>query len=269
MVKFATFVQTIKRHPLTSAFDLSLTITTMAIGVTLALAYDLEELWSDITPRERTICSEELFALGLLFALCATIFIWRRLLEERQDRTKRVLAESELQEQRSLAMADALTGLPNRREFLRCLQVSLDRSAHPTVYLLDLNGFKAINDQFGHACGDEVLKVVALRFKAAARSEDLVARLGGDEFAVLAPSLPSRKQEQSVALRFVQALSDGIEIDSRLHFIGVAIGVASAPLDGSTSTELLQSADMAMYDAKEASHSAVSFFADVKLGQTA
>jgi predicted signal transduction protein with EAL and GGDEF domain len=104
-------------------------------------------------PRERTILKEELCALGLLFIVCATIFVWRRILEERQDRKKRQAAETELQEQWSLAMADPLTGLPNRREFLRVLQPSLDHHEAPTVYLLDLNGFKAINDRFGHEIG--------------------------------------------------------------------------------------------------------------------
>jgi diguanylate cyclase (GGDEF)-like protein len=261
MPTFSNFIETIKRHPLTSAFDLSLAIITMAMGITLALVYDLEAWWSDITPRERTICSEELAGLILLFLACATIFIWRRWLEERQDRSTRHLAESALQEQRSLAMADPLTGLPNRREFLHILE----RTKNPTILLLDLNGFKAINDKHGHATGDDVLKVVASRFRSAARSEDVVARLGGDEFAVIAPTLGSAEDAQQIALRFIRSLTDAIEIHARSHFVGVAIGIAMAPRDGASTIELLRNADLAMYHAKGAGVSNVSFFSNLQM----
>jgi diguanylate cyclase (GGDEF)-like protein len=236
----------------------------MAVGIAFALAYDLEAWWSDITPRERTICTEELCALGALFGLCATIFIWRRLLEERQDRKKRLLAETELEEQRSLAMLDPLTGLPNRRQFIQ----ALERTKDPTVFLLDLNGFKAINDKYGHSTGDDVLKVVASRFKAAARSVDIVARLGGDEFAVVAPFLSSHSAAQQIALRFIRVLADPIEIEARTHFVGVAIGIAMAPRDGSTVVDLLRSADVAMYDAKSSEISNFTFFSNLSVANS-
>jgi diguanylate cyclase (GGDEF)-like protein len=114
-----------------------------------------------------------------------------------------------------------------------------------------------------------VLKIVALRFRAAAKSEDTVARLGGDEFAVIAPSVSSRRQARSIALRFIQVLAEGIEIGGRCHFVGVAVGVAAAPNDGSNAAELVRRADKAMYDAKGSGYSAVSFFGELKLHRSA
>lgn len=250
MLALKKLLRIIRRHPQTSAFDLSLATVAMATGITLAMIYDLEQLWSEMPPRERTICKEEVFALILLFALCATIFVWRRLLEERQDAARWRKAERELREQRSLAMADPLTGLANRREFLRVLESVLAENVGVSVFLLDLNGFKAINDTFGHAAGDEVLVNVAARFRCAARSEDLVARLGGDEFAVVARSVTTFRQARDVGHRFVKALADGIEVNGTIHHVGAAIGIATSPRDGTTPGALLQSADAAMYAAK-------------------
>ncbi len=256
------FFQIIRRHPLTSAFDLSLAAITMALGIGLAFAYDIAALWSDLAPRERDICREEVFALGLLFALCAAIFTWRRLLEERQDHARWQRAENELREQRSLAMSDPLTSLPNRRKFLLALDIAISQKSGATVFLLDLNGFKAINDTFGHATGDEVLKIVASRFREAARSEDMVARLGGDEFAVLAGSVESNQQARDIGHRFVDALTQAVAVDGQIHTVGVALGIAIWPEDGTTSAAIMKSADTAMYQAKRSVASAVSFFED-------
>ncbi len=250
MFALRNLLRIMKRHPQTSVFDLSLAATTMTTGIVLAMVYDLAELWSEMPPREKSICKEEILALILLFVFCAAIFVWRRLLEEHQDAARREKAEFELREQRFLAMADPLTGLPNRREFLRVLELDLSESTGATVVLLDLNGFKTINDTFGHAEGDEVLMAVAARFRSAARSDDVVARLGGDEFAVVTRSISSPQQARDIGQRFIEALANDIEVNGHIHHVGAAFGIATSPQDGITPKALLEAADTAMYIVK-------------------
>jgi diguanylate cyclase (GGDEF)-like protein len=127
-------------------------------------------------------------------------------------------------------------------------------------YLLDLNGFKRVNDKHGHAVGDELLRIVAKRFRAVARKEDLVARLGGDEFAVLACDVESREKATQIGERFVAALSEEITVAGRSHPIGVAIGVALYPEDGRLADEIMHHADLAMYKAKANKPSSLTFF---------
>ena len=102
---------------------------------------------------------------------------------------------------------------------------------HHAFFLLDLDGFKRINDDHGHAVGDRVLRVVAERFKAAPRPVDLLARLGGDEFAVLAYDV-DRRGAAATGDRFMASLSSPISTDRASHPIGVSIGVALIPDDG-------------------------------------
>ncbi len=224
----------VRRHPLTSAFDISLWAVVMMTITWIAFEYDLLMLWGKMTPRERQISIEETIALSLLYMTGLAIFVWRRLLEEKQDHAKWRKTEAELHEQRSLAMVDPLTALPNRREFMAALEKAALRGIIDTaaVYVLDLNGFKAVNDEHGHAAGDEVLQIVAQRFLAQVRDGDLLARLGGDEFAIIAPGVKSRLAASEIGARFASALSTDVTVHGRRHAIGVSIGVAFIPADG-------------------------------------
>jgi diguanylate cyclase (GGDEF)-like protein len=256
----------VRRHPLTSALDISLWAFAMMTVTWLAFEYDLGMLWGEMTPRERHISIEESLALSVLFVAGLAIFIWRRLLEEKQDRTRWGKAEAELHRQRTLAMVDPLTALPNRREFMAALEKTAMRGVDDiaAVYVLDLNGFKAVNDQHVHAVGDEVLQIVARRFLAEVRDGDLLARLGGDEFAVLAPGVKSQHVADEIGFRFASTLSNDVTVDGLRHAIGVAIGVAFIPHDGSTAQDVLHSADLAMYEAKQVGGSALRFFENSK-----
>lgn len=256
----------VRRHPLTSALDISLWAFVMITLTWLAFEYDLAMLWGEMTPREHHISIEELIALSVLYAAGLAIFVWRRLSEEKQDRTRWGKAEAELHEQRTLAMVDPLTALPNRREFMAALEKATLRGVGDiaAVYVLDLNGFKAVNDQHGHAVGDEVLQIVAQRFLAEVRDGDLLARLGGDEFAVLAPGVKSQHVADEIGFRFASTLSNDVTVDGRRHAIGVAIGVAFIPHDGSTAQDVLHCADLAMYEAKQVGVSALRFFENSK-----
>jgi diguanylate cyclase (GGDEF)-like protein len=148
---------------------------------------------------------------------------------------------------------DALTGLVNRRAFLDQLNDALvdpRTDAEPQVLLMDLNGFKEINDRLGHEIGDALLVAFADRLEASLPAETTAARLGGDEFAVLRQSGgdPSRTAAEIAGLH--AALSAPLDVEGFPVTVGVAIGVATAPDDGRTETDLLRAADVAMYKAK-------------------
>ncbi|MEV4621754.1 bifunctional diguanylate cyclase/phosphodiesterase [Asanoa sp. NPDC049573] len=150
------------------------------------------------------------------------------------------------------AAHDALTGLANRRQLIDQGQ-QLIAEGHAdgvlALLLLDLNHFKEVNDTLGHAAGDEVLKVVADRLKAAARPTDLVSRLGGDEFAVLLTGLPAPAIATHRSERLVAVLHEPIEVEGMRISVEASGGIATAPSTGGIA-ELLRRADVAMYQAK-------------------
>jgi diguanylate cyclase (GGDEF)-like protein len=152
------------------------------------------------------------------------------------------------------ASHDALTGLPNRTLLKRRLERALadiDTSTqHVTLLMLDLDGFKEVNDTFGHSAGDQVLVQVARRVVSSVRDVDLVARLGGDEFAVVLADSPG-DQATSLARRVLASLELPIALRVTTASIATSIGIATGGL-GDTADELLRNADLAMYAAKDA-----------------
>jgi diguanylate cyclase (GGDEF)-like protein len=156
-----------------------------------------------------------------------------------------------------LAQHDLLTGLPNRGmklkrfdELLREQRSAL-RTGQPllTVFWLDLDGFKDVNDTFGHATGDAVLIAVADRLRNSVREIDFLCRVGGDEFVILLPAISSA-EAATVAQRIIARISEPFDVGQTKLKVGVSVGSASAPDDGVTTDELLRSADRAMYEAK-------------------
>jgi len=167
-----------------------------------------------------------------------------------------------VQSLRDEASRDPLTGLPNRRCLLDALAAAtagpLQDGRRHAFFLLDLNEFKRVNDEHGHAIGDRVLRLVVERFKAASRPSDLLARLGGDEFAVLAYDV-DRDSAEAIGQRLILSLDKPIAMDLPSHQIGVSIGAAMIPEDGVTPEEILADADFAMYQAKAQKRSAMVF----------
>ena len=153
------------------------------------------------------------------------------------------------------AAHDSLTGLPNRAQAMRLIQGALARAqrsgAVVGLLFVDLDGFKAINDSFGHSAGDQVLRTAAARMQAEVRAGDVVARLGGDEFVVLLEPLDEQASAVAVADRLVAAVSRPMELaGGRTVGIGASIGVALSQ-DGLTDPEvLLHESDVAVYRAK-------------------
>ncbi len=146
-----------------------------------------------------------------------------------------------------LAYHDPLTGLANRSRVLSRISAMLSRSELCAVLFVDLDRFKQVNDNSGHAVGDQVLQQVAQRLAALVRSGDLIGRLGGDEFvAVLAVG---REEAQAVATRIREVLSTPFEVGGRQYQLGVSIGIADG-VAGLQAEDLLRRADLAMYAAK-------------------
>ena len=155
----------------------------------------------------------------------------------------------------SLAHTDPLTGLPNRRGLYAELASSLQRcTPHHlvAVYLLDLDGFKPVNDQHGHDVGDELLVAVAQRLRGHLRESDVVARLGGDEFVVMTPLLKQPEQAHDLGMKLLDAFRSPFALGNRQVWVGLTIGYALAPHDGSDAIGLLRLADAAMYSGKQA-----------------
>jgi diguanylate cyclase (GGDEF)-like protein/PAS domain S-box-containing protein len=169
-----------------------------------------------------------------------------------RDVTTRERAEAELRQQ---ALHDALTGLPNRTLLSDRLTSAISgaqrRNVALSVLLLDLDGFKEVNDTWGHHAGDLVLVEVATRLSGALRESDTAARLGGDEFVVLLPGTPLAGAVEA-AQTLVELIVAPIIVDGNSLTVGASIGIAAFPDDGRSAEVLLARADTAMYEAKRA-----------------
>ena len=174
------------------------------------------------------------------------------------DVTERREAEERL---RHLAEHDPLTGLANRSRFGRVLAAALARpGSRLAVLLLDLDGFKEINDSLGHPAGDRLLVAVAGRLAGAASGDALIARLGGDEFAILQPEPEDAEAARRLAARLIRSLEQPVvTIDGRIR-IGASIGIALAPDHSRSVDELLRHADIALYRAKENGRGSIALF---------
>ena len=157
---------------------------------------------------------------------------------------------------------DALTGLPNRSLFWERLSQSLLRARRDhqnmAVLWIDLDGFKAVNDHWGHAAGDELLQQVALRLSGRMRDSDTVARMGGDEFAVILSDLVEGGAAEPVAANLVVRLAEPFVLGCGASEISASIGVALYPLHAKDAETLVKYADMAMYAAKRAGKNQVA-----------
>ena len=264
MNTMGSLASAVRQNPWTSAFDATLLGVAMMVSLLLALEYEIVVFWDQLTERQRRIRMEEIFLLSVLLAIGLVVFASRRMKEAQSDREREMRAAYEAEAAHALAMQDALTGLPNRR----ALEAAVERAiAQPPIegrmhafYLLDLNGFKRVNDEHGHAVGDALLQSVAKRFRAAARQEDLVARLGGDEFAVLLDGIREPLDAVRVAKR-VQAMAEQpLSLDGQDVFATASIGVAVATDSHKSAEDIIRDADLAMYRAKHGGAGGYSVF---------
>ncbi|MCC5826027.1 sensor domain-containing diguanylate cyclase [Alkalimonas sp.] len=161
-------------------------------------------------------------------------------------------AHTELQQH---AYSDSLTGIRNRSFFEKALHRAVERaqrqSSELSILYIDGDGFKAVNDTYGHAAGDDVLKALAHRIQQNLRATDLVARLGGDEFCILIDAAESAENIEQLCEKLIAQVSQPITLpDQSSVTISISIGVARFPIHGGSVEELMQAADTAMYQVK-------------------
>lgn len=180
----------------------------------------------------------------------------------RVDITSRKLAEARIS---YAARHDSLTGIANRA----VLQEKMDEASERlrqygeafTIFLLDLDGFKYVNDTLGHTRGDLLLVELARRLEKSARETEFVARFGGDEFAVVQRGEANQHEGAAeLAVRLLETVSEPFELDGHSVTIGTSIGIALAPDNGADSGELLKKADLALYRVKSEGRNSFSFF---------
>jgi diguanylate cyclase (GGDEF)-like protein len=196
------------------------------------------------------------FAMSIGFA----IFSYRRVKELAVEMKARRSAELEA---KTLSRHDPLTGLPNRRFFLEMLRevlLTTTTGSRSAVLMLDLDGFKSINDAHGHAVGDQALIEFAQRISAIMRAGAVLIRVGGDEFSVIIPNIVSLDGPAALARRIVAAVAEPFLIGHISASVGVGIGIAIAPSDGMDPELLAQRADRALYRAKAEGRSCIRFF---------
>jgi diguanylate cyclase (GGDEF)-like protein len=192
-----------------------------------------------------------------LLTFAVLLMAW--LVVRREEHARRRLAERLERE----ANHDPLTALPNRRFFTEWLGYALAHGRREGtgigLLMIDLDGFKAINDRDGHQAGDKVLAAVATRFRAAKREYDVLARIGGDEFALAAPGARDGREIAVLAQRLIDALVDPARPPLSPLPLGVSIGVAFFPDDADDLPGLVAAADAAMYAAKRAGGNRIAF----------
>jgi diguanylate cyclase (GGDEF)-like protein len=156
---------------------------------------------------------------------------------------------------KELALYDTLTNLPNRTLFNIELEHEIIQAKRYDYKLalifLDLDGFKAVNDTFGHHIGDLLLKEVATKINASIRKVDIASRLGGDEFTIVVTHVKDKEHAQKIAKKILQELNSDITIENNKIKIGASIGIALYPDDANDMQTLLVNADTAMYKAKQ------------------
>lgn len=164
---------------------------------------------------------------------------------------------------RQQANTDALTGLLNRRGFVQAMDDRFKQggnAAEMSVMFLDLDGFKPINDTYGHDVGDNILVEVAKRLRSCVREQDVICRLGGDEFVILFPGLIDRTILTERADRVLAQINEPYWIGDNRVTMGVSIGISIGPADGKTGEALLTASDEAMYTAKKTGKNQYTFY---------
>lgn len=198
-------------------------------------------------------------AIYLTFLLALSAYMGQT--ERERDRTLRKLSaavkdlEQARDENRRLANVDTITGLANRKAVTAHLEGAVDTYTSDqtpfALLLLDLDRFKNVNDTFGHAVGDELIRVIGKRLDLYFETLGIVGRLGGDEFAVIVPRVSSAEDIEPITKGLLKCVNEPARLDGRLLYPGTSVGVALCPLHGTTPVDLMLAADVALNRVKE------------------
>ena len=162
-----------------------------------------------------------------------------------------------------VSQTDALTGLTNRSGLLQRAETLLLNGRRRSLVLVDLDRFKPVNDQKGHAAGDAMLVEIARRLRSMVRSQDLAARIGGDEFVLLFSEPRTRASMEAFCTELLALLSQPLQFEGSSLRVGASMGIASHPEDGASLPDLVRAADMALYHVKRHGRDGYAFFADL------
>jgi len=180
-----------------------------------------------------------------------------------RDISQRIKLQKQLEH---LSKYDSLTGLPNRALMMDSLDQSMKLASRHNdklaIMFLDLNGFKQVNDTFGHDVGDQLLVAVANILKQCLRQSDIIARLGGDEFVIILEDIRYRENAAYVASNILEKFNMPIKLSEHEIESSISIGIALFPDDGCSDSELLKHSDMAMYAAKKKSEKGFQFYSE-------
>lgn len=180
------------------------------------------------------------------------------------------ISESKAIEERInyLAHYDQLTDLPNRTLLNRRIKKAVEKASRTgqklAILFMDLDHFKEVNDTLGHPVGDLLLQAVGQRLKSRLREQDILGRLGGDEFLAMLDHAANQDASGTVAQKIIHSLMQPFSIEGNEIKIGVSVGIAIYPKDGSTANELIKNADIAMYRAKESGRNTFRYFSDAE-----
>ena len=246
---------------------------TAEILVSAAAAGALWLLSSSLHLGERLISFvqvNERFQADEILVLLILLVLWFAFLARR--RSRELLAESSRRQKAEYATFlaarhDSLTGLPNRRLFMELLNASLaagrTSGKRCAVLFIDLDGFKAINDEHGHSTGDLLLMEVAERLRELAGEGRKLARLGGDEFALFVESEAQAAFPELLGRQVVQALQQPVVVNGAVLSVSATVGIAIAPEHGRHAEQLIHAADLAMYLGKRSGKGRVQVVAEV------
>ncbi|MEE4245456.1 MAG: diguanylate cyclase, partial [Kangiellaceae bacterium] len=213
------------------------------------------ELWLKSASGRELLCSLEAFSIK----------------DEELDEQLSILVYTDITDKRKaeeelnyLAKFDSLTGLPNRNLFLdrldHALAIAKRNETRLSIFFIDLDGFKKVNDSFGHHVGDELLRKVSEIFSSCIRDDDTLARLSGDEFLLLIENVENHKKLNTIADKILKKLSSTIDLAQHQVSVTCSIGISIYPKDSDDANSLIKFADTAMYDAKQKGKNSYSFY---------
>lgn len=251
--------------PLDSQLYISMMLAGLLAGASSSLSVDKLSIISFIIPTIAPnilhyLTSEQATSTGMalmlslfsIFIIYAALLQGKNIIENIELRIRSSESEKKIQH---LAFYDSLTGLPNRSlfndRFDQLLRTEMREQHSIAILFIDLDGFKAINDSYGHGVGDELLKIIAQRFKRILRSHDTVSRMGGDEFVIILQKIQVRKDVIHIAEKLLRETAKPIPIAGNTIKISSSIGIAIYPEHGTDKETLIRNADNAMYLAKQ------------------